>query len=61
MKLLLDLFISTSGAKALLIDEKGSVVSSVTAPSHHDRAFQEYHPLWKALHLALAAGILSRG
>jgi sugar (pentulose or hexulose) kinase len=45
MKLFLDLFISTSGAKALLIDEKGSVVSSVTAPFHHDRALQEYHPL----------------
>jgi xylulokinase len=42
MKLFLGLDVSTTGAKALLIDEKGSVVSSATAPL----TLSTPHPLW---------------
>lgn len=42
MKLFLGLDVSTTGAKALLINERGSVVSSATAPL----ALSAPHPLW---------------
>ena len=42
MKLFLGLDISTTGAKALLINEKGGVVSSATAPL----TLSAPHPLW---------------
>jgi xylulokinase len=42
MKLFLGLDVSTTGAKALLIDEKGDVISSATAPL----TLSTPHPLW---------------
>jgi len=42
MKLFLGLDVSTTGAKALLIDEKGTVISSATAPL----TLSTPHPLW---------------
>lgn len=42
MKLFLGLDVSTTGAKALLINERGGVVSSATAPL----ALSAPHPLW---------------
>jgi xylulokinase len=42
MKLFLGLDVSTTSAKALLIDEKGCVVSSATAPL----TLSTPHPLW---------------
>jgi hypothetical protein len=57
MTLFLDQDISFTCAKPLLIlliNEKGGVVSSVTAPFQITHAYQDYHHHYRALYPALA-------